>query len=261
MDFTPTVAVFSRPGVAVGGVLALLGHGGCEKPQEAVRPSSKSNSDRLEREFRRTQEKLRTTAGFAGDCNGGFAHTHSAHSVAFSPDGKLLASGSGEYSYSIKLWSVPDGALVKALTGVSLGVNSVAFSPDGKVLASGGGDGSIKLWSIPDGVLVKSIGTSHSSVLWGVPDGNFQTCLVDLAANTIDLARTLPEIKGSTYNQTDEQGRVVTYTLACGSPAPPGAVCTCNCVPGTYIAPAQSSGGGRICTCVPVCTCLAVRVR
>jgi hypothetical protein len=45
------------------------------------------------------------------------------------------------------------------------------------------------------------------------------------------------------------------YTLPCGSPIPPGAVCTCNCVPG---APAPSYGTRTICTCNKVCTCVPV---
>lgn len=48
-----------------------------------------------------------------------------------------------------------------------------------------------------------------------------------------------------------------TFTLPCGSPIPPGATCTCNCVPVT--APRQSYGTRTICTCNKVCTCVPVR--
>jgi subtilase family serine protease len=75
-------------------------------------------------------------------------------SVAFSPDGSLLASGS--WDATIKLWRVSDGALVRTLTGHTRRVNSVAFSPDGSLLASGSWDATIKLWRVSDGALVQT---------------------------------------------------------------------------------------------------------
>ncbi|HIC87992.1 MAG TPA: hypothetical protein EYP04_01100 [Anaerolineae bacterium] len=61
---------------------------------------------------------------------------------ALSPDGRLLALGSGE---DILVWDVGEGRLVRRLTGHSMGVRSVAFSPDGRLLASGSGDKTVKL--------------------------------------------------------------------------------------------------------------------
>ena len=78
-------------------------------------------------------------------------HTDTVDSIAFSPNGRMLAScceGFGDNS--IKLWHVVTGQLIATLEGHTGGVFSVAFSPDGKTLASGAGfeDNSIKLWDI-----------------------------------------------------------------------------------------------------------------
>ncbi|MFF3573846.1 WD40 repeat domain-containing protein [Nocardia jiangxiensis] len=67
------------------------------------------------------------------------------NSIAFSPDGTLLAAG-GNFG-SIALWNArtrqPDGA---PLTGHTDKVTSVAFSPDGTLLATGSWDNTIRLW-------------------------------------------------------------------------------------------------------------------
>jgi WD40 repeat protein len=75
-------------------------------------------------------------------------HTSCVNSVAFSPDGRLLASGSDDDT--IKLWEVASGSLVRTLSGHTSYVTSVAFSPDGRLLASGSLDHTIKLWDISD---------------------------------------------------------------------------------------------------------------
>jgi WD40 repeat protein len=64
--------------------------------------------------------------------------------VAFSPDGKTLASGSRDET--IIIWDLNTGKRKQTLTGHTERVFSVAFSPDGEMLASGAGDDSIKIW-------------------------------------------------------------------------------------------------------------------
>ena len=73
-------------------------------------------------------------------------HSSSVKSVAYSPDGQTLASGS--WDNTIKLWNVKTGNLLQTLEGHSISVNSVAYSPDGQTLASGSGDDTIKIWRL-----------------------------------------------------------------------------------------------------------------
>jgi len=73
-------------------------------------------------------------------------HTGRVWSVAFSPDGQFLASGSGDKT--VKIWRVSDGKEVRTLTGHTDLVLSVAFSPDGQFLASGSDDKTVKIVKI-----------------------------------------------------------------------------------------------------------------
>src|SRR5437763_1578236 len=89
------------------------------------------------------------------DCEGAFAHLSNVQALAISPDGKTLASGSEDET--IKLWSLPEGALLQTLEGHRNGILALAISPDGKTLASGGWDKTIKLWSLPEGALLQTL--------------------------------------------------------------------------------------------------------
>ena len=71
------------------------------------------------------------------------------YSVAFSPDGKTLAAGSGEGT--IQLWDVAHRQPVGTLAADDPGegqIHGVAFSPDGRTLAAGSDDGTVQLWNI-----------------------------------------------------------------------------------------------------------------
>ena len=75
-------------------------------------------------------------------------------SVAFSPDGNVLAVGRSADTYgpggpgTVRLWDAATGALLRALEGHTGDVYSVTFSPDGGTLASGSSDGTVTLWEI-----------------------------------------------------------------------------------------------------------------
>ena len=67
-------------------------------------------------------------------------------SLAFSPDGSILASGSEDDS--IRLWNVSTGQYIGGLWDHEAGVETLAFSPDGTMLASGSRDDKIILWDL-----------------------------------------------------------------------------------------------------------------
>jgi len=76
-------------------------------------------------------------------------HTGPASSVAFSPDGKRLASASGDRT--VKVWDAGTGQESFTLKGHTDAVVSVAFSPDGKRLASASKDQTVKVWDAGTG--------------------------------------------------------------------------------------------------------------
>jgi WD40 repeat protein len=77
-------------------------------------------------------------------------HTDSVYSVAFSPDGKRIISGSGDKT--LRLWDAQTGQPIgHPLKGHTDSVISVAFSPDGRRTASGSGDYTLRLWDVRTG--------------------------------------------------------------------------------------------------------------
>ena len=90
-------------------------------------------------------------------------HTDCVYSVAFSPDGRYVLSGSVDNT--LKLWEVSTGREVRSFKGHIDWVFSVAFSLDGRYVLSGSRDYTLKLWEVSTGHEVRSFDGHTSSVL------------------------------------------------------------------------------------------------
>lgn len=75
-------------------------------------------------------------------------HSDAVYAIAFSPDSRLLASGSRDWDRTVRLWDVASGSLLDTLSSHADSVRAIAFAPDGRVLASGGSDRAIVLWDV-----------------------------------------------------------------------------------------------------------------
>lgn len=117
-------------------------------------------------------------------------HEQSVSSIAFSPNGKILASGSVDNT--VRLWSVDSKSELFVLNGHAGTVSSLAFSPDGRHLVSTSVDGSAKLWSVSAGVLLAS--------LYSLEDGNWVVTNQDGRFDTADLE----QIKGLQWVVADD---------------------------------------------------------
>jgi len=108
-------------------------------------------------------------------------HTGDVNAVAYSPDGKTLASGSDDFS--VRIWNANESESLHILRGHTDRVRTVAFSPDGTLLASGGEDNEIRLWQVADGQLIRTL-RGHG----GRTGDGFNLLFTDMTKGVRDLA-------------------------------------------------------------------------
>ena len=125
-------------------------------------------------------------------------HGSSVRSVAFSPDGRTLASGG--FDNNIRLWDVADGKAIRVLRGHADAVISVAFGRYGLTLASGCLDKTIKLWDVDRGMVLRTL-EGHTGIVESVafsPDGR------TLASGSLDKTTKLWDVARGTVARTFE---------------------------------------------------------
>ena len=139
-------------------------------------------------------------------------HLDTVNSVAFSPDGKTLASGSRDET--IRLWDVSTGELRLTFAGHADGVSEVIYSPDGKMLASHGGDEMMRLWNAHTGKFIRTLtgqtDYSQADYIYSIaysPDGKILASGID--DGTIQLWGTdTGHLKMTLKHTTDSNGVV-----------------------------------------------------
>ncbi len=77
-------------------------------------------------------------------------HTGQVNAIALSPDGRFLVSGSSDYT--LKIWDIASGSVLRTLFGHSKAVLAATISADGRLIASSGEDMSVLLWDVTTGV-------------------------------------------------------------------------------------------------------------
>lgn len=136
--------------------------------------------------------------GFVGAVvKGALPESHApVRSLAFNPDGRLLASAGRDEE--IKLWNAVTWNHTKTLRGHKGTVYTVAFSPDGRLLASGSEDQTVIVWNVEAGKLRRTV-RGHSQAVYGVafsPDGSM------LASASGDKTIRLWDLGGEEEKQT-----------------------------------------------------------
>ncbi len=202
-------------------------------------------------------------------------HMETVSALAISSDGKLALSAHADAL--LRTWHMPELRAGKTFTSTLGKPFSVAIRPQLDLIVAGSEKPEIGLWKLngetsepqllkghadavratvitPDGSLLISGSDDKTIRLWSLPDGKYLRNLLDLSIN-------YKHVEGIGYEGKDIYGRTITFTLPCGSPIPPGAVCTCNCVPGAMSIPknhTQNYNSLGYCTCDLICTCNTV---
>ena len=178
---------------------ALLG----ARPQMDIPHHAALSANRLQRNLALGRCRQSTLAGPAG-----------LLSIAYSPDGMHLASGSDDGT--VRLWDLSGTSpTASVLTGHTHWVRSVAFSPDGGHLASGSEDRTVRLWDLSGTSPTASVLTGHTDWVRSIafsPDGRH------LASGSADRTLRLWDLRGRSPTASVLTGHTGSVTSVAFSP-------------------------------------------
>ncbi len=137
---------------------------------------------------------------------------HRVSQVAFSPDGRLLATA-GAADNTVKVWDVESGQLIFTLEGHLERVHSVKFSPDGTQIATGSSDDTAKLWDVNKGLEVMTF-EGHKNDVLSVDFALNGACLVTTGADA--TARVWTTKSGQETRVLEDETNSMYPTIAIG---------------------------------------------
>ena len=146
------------------------------------------------------------------------------NAVAFSPDGRLLASAGDDKT--VRLWNPQTGNIVRTLSGHESRVTSLAFSPDGTLLATGTSlryglrvnrQGEIRLWNLETGDSERTLAQFIGAIrcLAFSPNGRFLASATELAEISTNSEIAVWDMSShSVFSRWDAERRGQLYTIA-----------------------------------------------
>jgi len=119
------------------------------------------------------QETVRLYDAATGEQVRVFNHPDVADAVAFSPDGKTIATASADKK--ARLWDLATGQIIRELVGHQADFNDIRFSPDGRFLVTANVDHTARLWDVATGKTLRIFGGITTAVQCALfsPDGKF----------------------------------------------------------------------------------------